>query len=29
VREYWDQWAKGVSPIAVEALAKVRAEIKQ
>lgn len=29
VREYWDQWAKGVSPVAVEALARVRAEIKQ
>ena len=29
VREYWDQWAKGVGPVAVEALAKVRAEIKQ
>lgn len=29
VREYWDQWAKGVGPMAVEALAKVRAEIKQ
>ncbi len=29
VREYWDTWAKGVGPVAVEALAKVRAEIKQ
>jgi TRAP-type C4-dicarboxylate transport system substrate-binding protein len=29
VREYWDVWAKGVGPVAVEALAKVRAEIKQ
>jgi TRAP-type C4-dicarboxylate transport system substrate-binding protein len=29
VREYWDQWAKNIGPAAVEALAKVRAEIKQ
>lgn len=28
VREYWDQWAKGAGPEAVEVLGKVRAEIK-
>lgn len=29
VRDYWDQWAKGVSPDAVQALAKIRAAIGQ
>jgi TRAP-type C4-dicarboxylate transport system substrate-binding protein len=29
IRDYWDQWAKSVSPSAVEALAKIRAAIKQ
>jgi len=29
VRDYWDQWAKSVSPDAVQALAKVRAAIGQ
>ncbi len=29
IRDYWDQWAKGVGPNAVEALAKIRAAIKQ
>jgi TRAP-type transport system periplasmic protein len=29
IRDYWDQWAKSVGPSAVEALAKVRAELKQ
>ena len=29
VRDYWDQWAKSVSPDAVQALAKIRTAIKQ
>lgn len=29
VRDYWDQWAKTVSPDAVQALARIRTAIKQ
>jgi TRAP-type C4-dicarboxylate transport system substrate-binding protein len=29
IRDYWDEWAKGVGPNAVQALAKIRAAIKQ
>jgi TRAP-type C4-dicarboxylate transport system substrate-binding protein len=29
IRDYWDQWAKSVGPNAVQALAKIRAAIKQ